>query len=448
MFIHIMKTATSDRQLDRAFLLLIMFGLFLYYIGIVNMYIWVFILFVRLVNCNKTEVGFFCILVGSGIFGRIFALPEFNMLMTVLLLFIGVFMLGNDYISALKKNQHSFLFMFIILAFFFAEFYLGPRNDYAYEKLAKSSIRFIIWTMTFLVFVGTKRISNNRIGIAYLLLAVYYLSQTSQLYGIKPSSLFDMNFYRNYTMMVGRDENDTLVANYHTLAYLSLAGTVFWISQKGFYKKKIKLNTIFLVGLSFWIVAISGARQGIFVFGIITILRYLISKNNFFSVSNTFYAIISVFLFLIIVSVLGSSYFETALDSEGDASTRLHRDTTTPFLVLSVDPILGVGYGGYPIYGYKDYPHNFFLEILCETGIVGLLLLLSILLSFCLLNRNRMYLKYLTKDNFYLSILFILFFFRAQISGDLTTSVSFIAVLLSFVDNRKQIKLKRNVVKN
>lgn len=440
-----MNRAVEDKKIDKLFLLLMLLGLCLYYVGIVNMYVWVLVLFLRLLKCNRVEIGFFCILVGSGIFGRIFALPELNILMTLVLLSAGMMLLFKELIHVMVSYKHSMLFMTLILLFFLIEFYNGPLNDYAYEKLGKASVRFIIWTTTFLVFSDSQKISGNRIGIAYLILAIFYLSQSSQMYGIRPSSLLDMDFFRNYTMDEGRDENDTHVANYHSLAYLSLAGTIFWTLQKDFFSKVIKSNTILLVGMSFWIIAISGARQGIFVFGIATILRYVVSKKRVFSVANIFYAISLVFSFLLIVSLLGSSYFETALDSEGDASSRLHRDTITPFLVLAINPLQGVGFGGYPIYGNKDYPHNFFLEIICETGFLGLSILCLIFVIFFITNRNKKYLKYLSSNNSYLFVLFILFFARAQVSGDLTTSVGFMAILLSFVSVRPSKITYKNV---
>ena len=440
----IINRAVEDKHIDKFFLLLILMGLSLYYIGIVNMYVWVLVLILRLLKCNRVEIGFFCILVGSSIFGRIFAIPELNILMTIILLSAGMLLLFKDIVRVVVSYKHSVFFMILILLFFLIEFYKGPLNDYAYEKIGKASIRLFLWTTTFLIFSETKKISCNRVGLAFLILAIFYLSQSSQMYGIRPSSLLDMDFFRNYTMAEGRDENGTHVANYHSLAYLSLAGTVFWTIQKDFFSKAIKSNTVLLIGMSFWIIAISGARQGIFVFGIVTILRYVVSRKRFFSVVNIFYTAILALFFLLIVSLIGSSYFETALDSEGDVSSRLHRDTTTPFLVMAINPLYGVGFGGYPIYGNKDYPHNFFIEMICETGFIGLSILCLIFIIFFITNMNKNYLKYLTNNNSYLFVLFVLFFSRAQVSGDLTTSVGFMAILLSFISVRTPKILCKN----
>lgn len=414
--------------------------MFIYYIGIINMYLWVFVLVLWLTRCNSKEAGFFLLIVGSGLFGRFIPSPFLNILFTVLLISIGIILLRKEILFALKNHSHSLLFLLLLLSFFFIEYYIGPRNDYAHEKIMKASVRLILWTISFLIFVDSTKISSKHIGLAFLILAVFYLSLCGQLYGIRPSSIFDTNFFRDYTMLMGRDENQVHVANYHTLAYLSLAGTVFYTLQKGFYTKEIKKNTILLFVISFWIIAISGARQGMFVFGISMVLRYLVTRKRMFSFANIASILMFVLFFITIVSLLGSSYYEAALDSEGDARSRLNRDTLTPFVVMAIDPIWGVGFGGYPEYANKDYPHNFFLEMICEYGFFGFLILCILFVCYFISNKNKSYLKYMTVNNSYLFVLFLLFFSRAQISGDITASVSFMAILLAFVNNSKQIK--------
>lgn len=410
-----------------------------YYMGVASLYWVIVVLVLWLFHCNIKEVGFFSMLIGSGIFGRIFASEEVNIIFTVSFLLLGIIVLFKDIIHSLLTYRHSSFFMFCIILFFLVEYSLGPQNEYASEKMIKLSVRLTIWTILFLIYVETDKISNKRISIAYLILAFYYLSQSAELYGVRPTSFFDTNYFRDYCIQIGKDENQTHVVNYHTLAYLSLASTVFWTIQRGFNDKKNKLNTVLLLSISFWLIAISGTRQAIFVHIILMLLRYFLNKKSVFTIKNMFAVTTMIVSFFLIITLLGSSYFEQTLSSDSDASARLNRDTVTPFIVMAINPEWGVGFGGYSIYGNKDYPHNFFLELLCEIGIVGLFLLLLLIFLYIFTNKNKHYVRYLTYNNSYLFILFVLFFARAQVSGDLSTSVGFIAILLSFVSHRHRI---------
>jgi O-antigen ligase len=52
-------------------------------------------------------------------------------------------------------------------------------------------------------------------------------------------------------------------------------------------------------------------------------------------------------------------------------------------------PILGVGFGRYNLLGnYDTYPHNLFVEILCELGVVGFVVLLAV---FGITEKGRFY---------------------------------------------------------
>lgn len=60
-------------------------------------------------------------------------------------------------------------------------------------------------------------------------------------------------------------------------------------------------------------------------------------------------------------------------------------DLEASWLIIREHPVLGVGIGGYGEYAFEDdsnyYPHNLILEILVESGIVGLLFSLGFILS-------------------------------------------------------------------
>lgn len=423
---------SKEMQFNRSFLIIIIAGLFAYYLGLVNMYIWVFVLFVLLRHFNREEVGFFSLLFGTGLFGRMIPSKEIYLFTVVFFTLLGIILLLDKIIYVIRKHSHSVFFFIIVWLFFMIAFFLGPHTDYSYVKISKASPRFFLWLVAFLIYVESNQISNKRIGLAYLILTLFYLSECGQLYGVKPSSLFDTTFFRDYCTLIGRDENNTSVVNYHTLSYLSLASIVFWTLNADFLVKN-KTNTYLIAIVSFWIIAISGTRQAVFVFGVLAVIRYIESKRKTISASNIMKILLFAFIFVSIVSLLGSSYYETALNSDAEAGERLHRDTVTPFLVMAIDPVWGIGFGGYPLYANKDYPHNFFVEMICEEGFIGLITFLIVIFLFVVTNKNKNYFRYQTKNGSYLFMLFMLFFTKAQISGDLTSSVSFIAILFSFV---------------
>ena len=59
-------------------------------------------------------------------------------------------------------------------------------------------------------------------------------------------------------------------------------------------------------------------------------------------------------------------------------SQSLNRDYDNAFKILETDFILGKGLGGFSTNGARAYPHNLFLELFCELGMVGTLLIVMI----------------------------------------------------------------------
>lgn len=79
------------------------------------------------------------------------------------------------------------------------------------------------------------------------------------------------------------------------------------------------------------------------------------------------------------------------------------------------NPVFGMGPGGYTI-KYGMHPHNVVLELLCETGLVGVLILIPILLYVIV----RLFLAGRTKKEFRnLLLFFIAYAIQANISGSL-----------------------------
>ena len=230
---------------NRYFILLTLVGLFAYYLGISNMYFWIFLLLIRVSSFNRTEFGFFSLLVGTGIFGRMIPSKEIYLGTVLIFTFLGIVLLYREMLYVIKKYSLSCVFLLLICFFFFFAFIAGPQTDYSYEKISKAIVRLVLWTIAFLIYTRTQSISNKRLSVAFLLLTMFYLSECSQLYGVRPSSFLDTTFFRDFCHQLGRDENNTAVVNYHTLSYLSLSSIVFWTLKRQFLKRD-RMNTYLL----------------------------------------------------------------------------------------------------------------------------------------------------------------------------------------------------------
>ncbi|WP_152614084.1 O-antigen ligase family protein [Sanguibacteroides justesenii] len=419
-------------RLDLIFCYISLLGILGIYVGIVNMYFWIFLLITRLAMCRRIELGIFLLFLGSSLWGRLFASKELVLIFTIIPLLVGMFILRKEILKILVFNKRSFLFFSILILYFTIMFLLGPQNEYAKEKILKLFVRGYVWLVAFLIYVQTYRISNRNLAILFIILALFYLSQSYQLYGVRPAYLGDISFFRNFSDIIGRTFTGGSILNTHTLAYLSLGALTFWLSDKRFLYKKQKGFFILFFLLSFSLILISGVRQALVGVVIILALRLFLNKKKIISFRNFFTLFVIFYMLISVVSFFSSEYLEKTLSQQNTVETRLNRDFVTPFRVLAIDPVFGVGFGGYPDYANKNYPHNLFLEILCELGIVGFIFILLCLLLFWFGRYKIKLIRYKSINGAYLFLLFALFFIRSMISGDLAENIILINLLLCF----------------
>lgn len=104
--------------------------------------------------------------------------------------------------------------------------------------------------------------------------------------------------------------------------------------------------------------------------------------------------------------------------------------------------LLGVGTGGFAYLWGSDgaYPHNIFLEIAVEQGIIGLTILLYILLKSFILSKKQLKRVDISVYGYSLNYLWLFGFFNAQVSGDISTNILWITLVLLWI--RKEVELK------
>jgi len=183
------------------------------------------------------------------------------------------------------------------------------------------------------------------------------------------------------------------------------------------------------------ILIVSGGRAPLILL-IITILIFLVFQVSIYKtklVYNKFLPVIIIFLVSLITIFFKTNLtifetFKTRLQflstqsGGGDsASGRIERFKTS-YSMFKDSPILGKGIDSFSIYfnSPNDYPHNIFLEIASELGIIGIFLLLLIILYslYNLLVSQKQY-KYNKLLYWEVLLIFIYTFLNANISGDI-----------------------------
>ena len=415
---------------DKIFIALIGLGLLSIYVGVVSMYLWLGLMLVRLFFLNRVELGIFSLLFGSSLFGRLFVSDMLVVVLTTIFLILGYVLLFKEMLAVLVRYKMVYIVFALLVLYFVVMYLLGPMNPYATGKIARLVVRAITWMFMFQIYVQNKNINNVHFAILYALLSIFYLSQAFELYGVRPSGLFDITYFRDGAEVIGRNEKNTLIVNPHTMGYLALGPLTFYLARD-----KIELKSIWnllFVTILVLLVFTSGARQTMVCMAGIFALRVMQVKGNI--AKNALLAILCVGMLAIIALNSGSSAIERSLTGN-NACEVLHRDIDTPFEVIKINPVFGVGFGGYIDFGNKEYPHNIFLEIIAELGLIGCIILSTFLVLS--LSVSCIGFKYKTANGTFFFLFLVVYFFKSMISGDLSGNIVVFILILSFIDYSK-----------
>lgn len=228
--------------------------------------------------------------------------------------------------------------------------------------------------------------------------------------------------------------------------YLALGSTVgisiIVIFFLYFVKEKNRIKAIFSILIIIQMIVallISGGRMPVLSLIIVLIIYFLFS---FISRSKSIYIIkgvkklvLLVLLIAPLIIILGKigmfdvvlirlSELFKSIDSDTSALGRLNR------YMVALDmwgkkPLIGNGIGSFSLFyngvDMRDYPHNIFLEILSELGIVGFvaffLLIINSLYNGWILFKNKF--KAIDSLQMTLILAFLYLFINANVSGDI-----------------------------
>ncbi|MDD5582447.1 MAG: O-antigen ligase family protein [Candidatus Marinimicrobia bacterium] len=222
---------------------------------------------------------------------------------------------------------------------------------------------------------------------------------------------------------------------------------------------KIKTKGVLYLLLStpgmFWGILVVGTRgpmlTAIMALFIIILFHKKRTWSEFITIFSGLLIVFAIFIIFFVrrLSVFSSRILLNPADLQTDIST-LHRlwAWAKCFELIPQNFLLGIGTGGFRPVGIAlfpwlnvtyAYPHNLFLEILTENGIIAFVLFIALLISVvkALINLYKNH-----YDMFLcLIVLFLHFFLNAMVSGDITMNSDLWLVMgLIFAANTIQVK--------
>lgn len=300
-----------------------------------------------------------------------FNLTAILLIITVLGFFLPLSM-GKKYNFKIQKADIWLLIFVIVLLI---TCFISPNIQDGLIKI----VRFIV--IVLLPYILARIFLKNYIQIHRFIMAIYISALTISVLLII-NSFSDM-----YTggRIIFFEANQipiaTLLATGLVIAVIGAINNLFdyWEYGKLFYIITITplLYSMFLVGVRGPLISIV---LGLFFYLIITFNR---NKKISFTISVILFFIVIVWMtnFNIIYSIMGkvpniSSYSFEQIKEGISAKERL--DLYSSAITLFIQkPLLGVGVSGFP----GGYPHNIFLEIAAENGIIGLIIFICFLFA-------------------------------------------------------------------
>lgn len=226
-----------------------------------------------------------------------------------------------------------------------------------------------------------------------------------------------------------------------------------------FYTKflRIRYGCILLLLLFFLGIIHGGSRQGFVLFLTMPILTHFLlyiskysSEKLYLSIGLLFFSLgIFAFFYFFIENVFQISIYRRLIDDVehyGFSTTRV-KLWLFSWMLIKEEPLWGIGFGSFikaggQDYGFLEYPHNLFLEIWIELGLLGLLILFIWIVLFC---KQGMKVLLEKKDSLFVPILLlaIIWFLSLQVSGSWIES-RFSAAFAGIFAGRIAIASSRN----
>ena len=318
--------------------------------------------------------------------------PDLIIVITILS-FFSYAIIKNDY----SMFNNKILIFFILICTYFSLISLFANNFMS----IKSSIfyfRFGVFSIlaSYLIFFNKNILKN----LFHLLLIIYLFLFIDTLYQYNFSKNI-LGFVYNYgeNFRVTSFFKDDEVLGSYTARFFPLLLFLVINNFKNKFSKNFSILVLFLTLISFTIIVLSGERTSIGLF-ILSFLFILFSSENFRK--KLFIPLLIIIIgFVILTSssdkvknrVITQTMSQMGLNAESDRLILFSKTYEGHYLIsynmFKEKPLFGHGPKMFRVYCQKEenfvagsacttHPHNFYAQMLAETGMIGFISILSI----------------------------------------------------------------------
>ena len=398
---------------------------------------------------NRHTLGIFLVMYGGvlgGIIRSLYPIPIYG----VLLEFLGLVLLYDIIIDLFHHRPKSFWGIIFVLVFFGLFFLIGPRDGFAASKYGNMWMHGIVMLFGYYAFSRSKNVEVENMMQILLLVTLCEIAYVVAALKMTPGSLFDFDWFRKqYMMNFYVDKAEASLIDYQEVGMNVAFAISIYLSQIRLDKKK----AIFYVFCAVLLSAMSGARQAIFGVVLVIVMRAVFFREQNVGTQKSLYRLFSVMgvfvllalVIIVVLPMLDSSVVSQTLEEGDSGRTILWLQAVSLF---QQNPIFGVGLGGYHYYTEEAYPHNFLLELLCETGLFGVIsVIVIILLVFKSFHTDVFY---ITNSRLFYFLIVLSIVARVLVSSDLTESIELFSAIFAmgssnFKYRRSSYVLQTNV---
>lgn len=400
------------------------------YFGFTSPVICLSVIFLILINTTKHTAGFFLLMYGGVLGGTTRSLFPFIPIYGIILNIIGIFLVGNLLKKELPINKKSLIYLFVTFFLFLIYYLLGPRSDYSTTKIINIVQFGIMFFIAYFVLDKSEDIRIKDMSILLMLTSVFLISYAVKQYGLYPTSFLDFNWLRQGLMNYAWFTKEDLLIDYQEVGMDATYAATLVYSLK-----KQPKGTYLYIALAFYLTLVSGARQSLAAFVAVFFCRNMFYTN----VKNVKKFLVYTFMLIlmyVVYTLLKSSNITAVAETLEDGDEIRTLIWLTAIKVFLDNPIVGVGLGGYALNPLGDkYPHNFFLEVLAELGIVGFISLLLLVVSY--LKFQKIKFNHCTRSEMFYFLSLLALFIRIMVSADFSLSISVFCAIYATTNYKK-----------